>query len=334
MSSEPSFDRREYVKPDLSEERVASNWNAITARKRRRGAPWIAVAAAAAVLLGVGGWFATRSPVEGWAGTTLTAANETVRAHMEDGSEIVAAPHTALRRVESTEDETRLRLERGEARFEVTRDPSRTFVVLAGDVEVRVIGTRFTVRQGPQVSVEVERGAVDVRHGEETRRLRAGESWQQGTSVAAVAPPTSEGSEVDTQEEAPRTRMRRRRSAPTPSELFEAAREARRSGDAREAATLYDRLVRRHPSDGRAGLAAFELGRLRMDQLRDPRGALRAFRRALRSGGPFREDAMARIAQAEAAAGNASGCRRARTAYLDRYPNGRFRRAVESACAE
>ncbi len=50
----------------------------------------------------------------------------------------------------------------GGARFQVTRNPRRTFEVRAGDVRVRVLGTIFSVEQlaSGQTQVLVERGRV------------------------------------------------------------------------------------------------------------------------------------------------------------------------------
>ncbi|MBL9216608.1 MAG: FecR domain-containing protein [Opitutaceae bacterium] len=60
----------------------------------------------------------------------------------------------ALRRVE---------LARGEALFTVTKDPSRPFVVRAAGVEVRAIGTEFSVRHGQAgIDVLVTAGQVAV----------------------------------------------------------------------------------------------------------------------------------------------------------------------------
>ena len=80
-------------------------------------------------------------------------------------------------------------------------------------------------------------------------------------------------------------------------ELFEQARRLWRDGHIREAADAYQALLSSHPRDPRAGLAAFELGRLRMDRLGDMPGAVQALERAvaLAPGAELREDAMARL---------------------------------------
>jgi transmembrane sensor len=94
--------------------------------------------------------------------------------------------------------------------------------------------------------------------------------------------------------------------------------------------------LKKFPSDGRAGLAAFELGRLRMDRLGDWPGAVQAFERAvqLAPGSGFREDAMARLVTAYAATGRSSDCVRSRDAYLAAFPAGVHRDAVAKGCTE
>ncbi|MGF1465599.1 MAG: hypothetical protein ACFCGT_05655, partial [Sandaracinaceae bacterium] len=116
--------------------------------------------------------------------------------------------------------------------------------------------------------------------------------------------------------------------------LLAAAAASRRAGRMEDAARAYQRLVEEHPSDPRAPLAALELGRLRMDVLRQPAPAAAAFRFAARRGRgtPIGEDAMARLVAAHAAAGQTEACRRAREAYLRAFPRGSHRARVASGC--
>jgi ferric-dicitrate binding protein FerR (iron transport regulator) len=70
-------------------------------------------------------------------------------------------------------------LEYGGAWFEVTpRDDKQPFVVVAGDLSVKVVGTRFRVaRTAEHSEVEVDHGVVEVRyHGKQTT-LHAHEHW-------------------------------------------------------------------------------------------------------------------------------------------------------------
>jgi outer membrane protein assembly factor BamD (BamD/ComL family) len=118
------------------------------------------------------------------------------------------------------------------------------------------------------------------------------------------------------------------------AELFDRANGARRGGNVAEAVRGYETLLASFPNDGRAGLAAFELGRLRMDRLGDYASAVSALKRAvsLAPGAGFREDAMARLVQAYAALGSKSACQSARDAYLKAYPKGVHLGTVSRKC--
>jgi TolA-binding protein len=119
-------------------------------------------------------------------------------------------------------------------------------------------------------------------------------------------------------------------------QLFDAASAARRAGKSIQAANLFDALRRRYPSDPRAGLSAFELGRLRMDALGDPSGALEALSQAIAStpAASFREDAQARLVYASDAMHDGPRCRSMRQAYLSRYPHGVHAMTVTAKCAD
>jgi TolA-binding protein len=117
-------------------------------------------------------------------------------------------------------------------------------------------------------------------------------------------------------------------------DLFEQAEAYRLEGHPREAAAALDRLRRSFPRDPRAGLASFELGRLRMDQLGDPAGALNAFSDAMRldPSARFREDAQARVVQLYASLGQSERCLKAQAEYQSRYPNGSHAKSVAGSC--
>ena len=76
------------------------------------------------------------------------------RAELNGGAEL-AVEFSAMRRS--------VRLLRGEAHFAVEKDPARPFVVSAGGLEVRAVGTAFAVKVGAQgVDVLVTEGRVAV----------------------------------------------------------------------------------------------------------------------------------------------------------------------------
>jgi transmembrane sensor len=140
------------------------------ARVGRRGARrkfWLApitLAAAAAVALGTfvlrPGPPATATATEAAPGAAIASAYE--QRVLEDGS-LAELNRGAAIRVRFTAGERRVRLLRGEAHFTVKSQAGRPFVVEAGGVEARALGTAFQVRLGDRaVEVLVTAGRVQV----------------------------------------------------------------------------------------------------------------------------------------------------------------------------
>lgn len=72
----------------------------------------------------------------------------------------------------------RIELLRGEAFFDVAKDPARPFVVADDGISATVVGTRFAMRRavsGLAGEVQVEEGTVDVRSGTHGALLKAGD---------------------------------------------------------------------------------------------------------------------------------------------------------------
>lgn len=131
---------------------------------RRRGLrSWIAVAAAAMIVgtVGVVGWLRTdlrpeSSPVE------ATVESGATRRVLEDGS-MVDLNRGAEVTIAYSDAERRVLLTRGEAYFTVAKNPARPFIVQAGTVAIRAVGTAFNVRMAPDaVEVLVTEGRVEV----------------------------------------------------------------------------------------------------------------------------------------------------------------------------
>jgi len=397
---EPALDRRHLVEPEHLEIRAQTAWRRVQeAREERRqrrqrraflvGVGGVGLAAAAAAFLLFYRPEAGAPDPTTWAGATLRTGGEPTKVALADGSEIDARPDSELALLDAPRGEVRVALRRGGATFEVTRrqDRPRRFVVEAGNVEVRVLGTRFVVdrQRGAdgtrRVEVSVVRGLVEVALGDrETRRLGAGERWSvvdetadapaddapadgpgdtaDDTLAGAAAavdpgplasadPETTPEGTLDEEPAEPRrrgaeARHRRREAsgggagAPDAAALIARAKDAARAGDPGGAAQAYEALLRAHPRDPRASLAAFELGRLRMDRLGDRPGAVRAFRRALTLGraSPLRQDALRRLVELYDTLGNDQACRRMRERYLADHPDGRYAREVGRRCAD
>lgn len=60
------------------------------------------------------------------------------------------------------ENERRINLNKGEALFEVTPDPKRSFIVDVEGVEIRAVGTAFNVKLSQQIDVIVTHGIVEI----------------------------------------------------------------------------------------------------------------------------------------------------------------------------
>ncbi|MFZ5892047.1 MAG: FecR domain-containing protein [Myxococcota bacterium] len=375
--SEPASDRSRHVPVDVSEARIMRLWGGVSARleQPKRGyGRWLVVGTAAfgvAVLVGVVRFRGTEAVPQTsvWEGALLETAADRMSVSLVDGSKLTLDPSSRVAVQDRSASAVKLVLEQGRLACDVTHRPGRSFVVMAGGVEVRVVGTMFSVTReraegALRVAVQVERGVVEVRSpGErgEVTRVEAGHGWSQLTrtetpsatgSAPSLPPPQvsaspeeQAGPEPERADPAPVAGRKSSKPSDAPSdatearaasakELFEQASGLWREGRAAEAAQAYQSFLSTYPRDARAGLAAFELGRLRMDRLSDLPGALRALERAvaLAPGSGFREDALARIVTASASLGQVSRCSSARERYLREYPNGVHRQRVAKAC--
>lgn len=131
--------------------------------RRRSSAVWTALGAAAAavaLLLAIG----LRTPRQ--SAETMVGAFQKI--DLPDGSVAQLNTDTAIETTYSA-SQRQVRILRGEVHFAVAKDPARPFVVTAGPVAVRAVGTAFNVRQrDAAVEVLVTEGLVrvdDVREG-------------------------------------------------------------------------------------------------------------------------------------------------------------------------
>ncbi|MBL9189440.1 MAG: FecR domain-containing protein [Opitutaceae bacterium] len=139
----------------------------------RRRIQWLApslLAAAAALALAAVWWRsapATPNPAPS------AAAPELKRLILEDGSS-VELNHGAVVTTEFSATARRATLVRGEALFTVAKNPARPFIVRAGGVDVRAVGTAFSVRlDSAAVEVLVTEGRVAVDHTVPSSRVSA-----------------------------------------------------------------------------------------------------------------------------------------------------------------
>ena len=114
-----------------------------------------AAAAAAIVLLAVSHFRLPRFTAE-------TAVGAFQKLDLPDGSVAQLNTDTAVDTTFTATDR-RVRVVRGEVFFTVTKDPARPFIVTAGPVAVRAVGTAFNVRHDPTgIEILVTEGRVRV----------------------------------------------------------------------------------------------------------------------------------------------------------------------------
>lgn len=325
-----------YVQPDLTEARIARQWDHVDRRSSRLGLPGRFVPAVAALglaaLFGIALTWNRSGPRSEMDGSVL----ETGALTLADGSRVSVEPGGRVRVLALRAAAVELQLEAGAIDLTVTHG-QRAFVVHAARYDVVDLGTHFRVALAPQgdVSVDVEEGTVEIRDRQGVqpgRKLSAGDTW----SNARVGPPAVTSLERVSPDPPPPAPQAPSAAEPERSakELLETAERARLGGQARAAASALDTLRRRFRRDPRAALAAFELGRLRLDSLGDAAGADEAFRDAiaLSPQGPLREDAEARRVEALAAE-RSPECKTARNAFLGRYPHSVHAVVVSGTCS-
>jgi RNA polymerase sigma factor (sigma-70 family) len=121
-----------------------------------------------------------------------TAVGVVAAVPMADGSTVTLNTDSQVR-IAMTGSERRVNLGRGEAFFEVTKDPSRPFVVVAGDCKIVVLGTKFSVwREAGEVRVTVTEGRVRVEstdggaHQQPPEEVAAGDIARAGNAGVQV----------------------------------------------------------------------------------------------------------------------------------------------------
>ena len=159
------------------------------AKEPRQWRPILARVAVAvlmiAVLAGAYSIYATRP--EGVAYATSVGGHETIV--LADGTRIELNTDSAIRVAESP-SERRIRLEKGEAFFQVVHNAARPLVVYIGNRRVIDIGTKFSVRRdADRLTVAVMEGRVDYNSPHTTRpvMLTAGETMVATASSVSVA---------------------------------------------------------------------------------------------------------------------------------------------------
>lgn len=132
-----------------------------SARRAGAWARWFSVGVAASLVASGAGFFWYGQEQESQ--LLSTAVGQHRSASLADGSTIELNTNTIVE-TNFTRAERAVRLRKGEALFQVAKNPERPFIVIAGDTRVRALGTAFNVRmrEGDDVEVIVTEGRVQV----------------------------------------------------------------------------------------------------------------------------------------------------------------------------
>jgi hypothetical protein len=235
-----------------------------------------AIAAAAVVLAMIGGW-QLRAQMSGaaLAGVPTRMVTTSSPSHFALGdSALDLGPGTVVVATGNDDRGVVLVVERGRVTCAVAPRAGRPpFMVQAGEVRVRVVGTRFSVtRLGEGVRVDVDHGVVEVSAGAERMSLHDGQSWEtrppapafapepppapgEPRSVATAAPGLAESLSPPPTMDPPSLPASGPGAPPSPRDRFEAAARYERTDPAR-AIALYAQLAAEGGSWGANALFA------------------------------------------------------------------------------
>jgi hypothetical protein len=208
-------------------------------------------------------------------------------------------------------------LARGTIDCEVAPRNGRPFHVVAGDVDVEVVGTRFAVTRGTSVRVDVTHGRVRVRSPNGEWMVGAGERWPVVAPIqtATVDPPTPAPAPPEIHETP-------KRDAPSPHDQFLAA-QAREARDWVGAVKAYRAIA--SGDDRWAALALYSLAEL--DSAHDRAAAaitaLDEYQHRFPHGASAEDAAWLRI-ETLRSLGRADEARAAAAAYVKRFPAGTY----------
>ena len=147
--------------------------------------PWLTGIAASILLAAAAIWFFQHPGLE--KPVVLATFENSFRDTLSDGSAVALNAHSSI---SATFDKKKRHVKmRGEAFFEVAKNPDKPFIIDVNRVEVTVIGTRFNIdnrSDSTKVVVSVEEGRVRVQFGSQIVFLNAGEQASVDCSSGAI----------------------------------------------------------------------------------------------------------------------------------------------------
>jgi len=163
----------------LTQEETDEEWRRLknsirNEQSRGRSFSFLKIAATVLLAVGVGlsAYFLNQD------NTTRFVAKQVQTELLADGSTITLNAATELSFSSDYGKETREVSLTGEAFFDVEKDPNKPFIIHTPSVDVKVLGTSFTLRalqDEPTAEVVVTEGTVEVSYKEKTIKLEVGE---------------------------------------------------------------------------------------------------------------------------------------------------------------
>lgn len=153
------------ILPDHSEARMWNNIRRVTIDKHKRLYNWIA-AACAVFVISIGSYqflgLHKKSDIE--ITSTTTFKNDIRLISLPDGTRVWLNQNSQIEYPAHFSDNERKVTLKGEAFFEVKRDPSKPFVITSGAIKTTVLGTSFNIKvyNEKQPEVNVRTGKVKV----------------------------------------------------------------------------------------------------------------------------------------------------------------------------
>lgn len=137
---------------------------------------WMRIAAAIVVLLGLGYWVWTSNVPKDAETIAHATENQKQDFYLPDGSHVFLNRNSSLSYEKGLDGDQRVVHLKGEAFFDVRRNPERPFVIYTSQSRVEVLGTSFTVREDTtrqltEVDVVTGKVAVSAKDPSDTVRL-------------------------------------------------------------------------------------------------------------------------------------------------------------------
>lgn len=177
------------ILPGETSSRMWKNIRNVTVEKYKNFYNWTAVACAV-FILGISGYYNLMKPQTKTEIVSAKTFHKDIRLlNLPDGTRVWLNENTEIEYPKEFKGKERTITLRGEAFFEVKRDPSHPFVISSGPIKTTVLGTSFNVKayDNHEPEVNVRTGKVKVETNENTVFLLRGDKAVYGATTLMVS---------------------------------------------------------------------------------------------------------------------------------------------------